>query len=92
MPWKLRIWIAGLFVASMIWGLFLASYYYPYPEERANPVLIDAIALALGIFFGSGIFPGIYFAVMKFRKEKVVTALWIWTFFFLIGALDTLNY
>lgn len=91
MPWKLRIWIAGLFVASLSWGLFLQTYVYPEGVKRVNPFLLDVIIFALSLFIFSGIVAGISFAFMKFRKEKAVTALWIWTFVFLMNALVMLN-
>ncbi len=89
---KIRIWIAGLFVASLSWALFLVTSYYPYPEERVNPFLLEAITFGLTLFIASGIWAGVYFAFMKFRKEKAVTALWIWTVNFLLAALVMLNY
>ncbi len=91
MPRKLGIWIAGLFVASLSWALFLVTSYYPYPEERVNPILLDVIIFALVLFIVPGIVAGICFAFMKFRKEKSVAALWIWTFVFLMDALVMLN-
>ncbi len=90
MPWKLRIWIAGLFVASLSWPLLLVTFVYPtfyHIEEDILTILIMASTLIIIL----GIVAGISFAFMKFRKEKAVTALWIWTFVFLVDALVMLN-
>ncbi len=90
MPWKLRIWIAGLFVASLSWPLLLVTFVYPtffHIEEDILTILIMASTLIII----PGIVAGISFAFMKFRKEKAVTALWIWTFVFLMDAVVMLN-
>ena len=92
MPWKLLIWIAGLFVASLSWGSFLVTSYYPFPDERVNPILLEAITFGLSLFIISGIVAGVCFAFMKFRKEKAVKALWIWTFVLLMDGCVMLNY
>ena len=90
MPWKLRIWIAGLFVAALSWGLFLVTEGWLSPEERVN-FLVDVIYVASFSLIWPGIVGGIAFAIMKFRKEKAVTALWIATGLFLLSAFVMLN-
>lgn len=99
MTWKLRIWIAGLFVASLSWALFLVTMGVVYaefgivyaPGERTNPFLLEIIYVASFLLMLSSIVPGICFVLMGFRKEKAVTALRIWTFAFLITALISFN-
>ena len=90
MPWKLRIWIAGLFVASLSWALLLITGGWLDPEERGN-LLVDVIYVASIPLMWPVIGGGIAFALMKFRKEKAGCALWIATFLFLMSAFIMLN-
>ena len=90
MTWKLLIWIAGLFVAALSWALFLIKVGWLDPEERGN-LLVDVIYIAAIPLIWPGIVGGIAFAIMKFRKEKAVTALWIATGLFLLSAFVMLN-
>ncbi len=93
MPWKLRIWIAGLFVASLSWTPLLVTFVYPtfYHIEEDLLTIDNYLIMASVLFIIPGIVAGISFAFMKFRKEKAVTALWIWTFWFILSSLVMLN-
>ena len=87
---KLLIWLVGLLVASLSYALFLIKFGWLYPEERVN-FLVDVIFVASIPWIGFGFYGGIAFAIMKFRKEKAVTALWIGTVGFLMSAFVMLN-
>ena len=93
--WKLRFWIAGLFVASLSLALFMVTIGAVYakfgivyaPEQRTNPFLLEVIYVASVLSIPCGIGAGISFAI----KKSAVAALWTATAVFLINVPLSFN-